>query len=126
MVHFTRPRYDLRPGKNLNLRTCYNVSKDADRLRAREREKPFLLVGSSRCVSLPQLQSLARDSKLQRAMACDGLRHLTLMCELYKDQIDGRRFFLHEHLHKRKVGIFRCFMSCESLGRSMYVWIVVH
>ena len=30
-------------------------------------------------------------------MARDGLEHLTFACELYKDQIDSKRFFLHEH-----------------------------
>ena len=94
------PRFDLRPSTALDLRTGYDVNKEADRLRVREclkKEKPLLLVGSPRCAASSQLQSLASDSKRWRAMAREGLHHLTFVCELYKDQIDSRRFFLHEH-----------------------------
>ena len=42
-------------------------------------------------------------------MAIDGLRHLTFMCELYKDQIDGTSFFLHEHPAQAKSWDLRMF-----------------
>ena len=62
-----------------------------------ERDVPLLLVGSPRCAAFSQLQNLAKDSERWRALAREGMQHLTLVCELYKKQIDGERFFLHEH-----------------------------
>ena len=44
----------------------------------------------------------------KRLQALEG-NGMSLMCELYKDQIDGRRFFRHEHLHKER-----------------FIWIVEH
>ena len=93
-------RFDLRPGTAMDLRTGYHFNKEADRLRAREcqtNEMPLLLVGSPRCAAFSQLQNLAKDSERWRALAREGMQHLTFVCELYKKQIDGERFFLHEH-----------------------------
>ena len=130
------PRFDLRPGIALDLRTGYDFSKEADRLRACEclrEEKPFLLVASSRCMSSSQLQSSARDSKRCRAMASDGLRHLTFMFELCKDQIDGKRFLLHEHPAQARSWdlwmfheILEMLGVAKSHGQSMHPRIVVH
>ena len=53
-VHCTSLRFDLRPDMTLDFRTV-------DRMKAREclrKEKPFLLVGFSRCVSSSQLQKM--------------------------------------------------------------------
>ena len=97
-------RFDLRPGVALVLRTGFFYSKEADRLRAREclrKKKTLLLVASSRGISSSQLQIVARDSKRWRAMASDGLRHLTFLFELYKDQINGKRFCVNTP-HKRR------------------------
>ena len=86
-------RFDLRPGTAMDLRTGCDFNKEADRLRSREcqtNEMPLLLVGS-------QLQNLAKDSERSRALAREGMQHLTFVCELYKIHIDGERFLLHEH-----------------------------
>ena len=60
-------------------------------------EEPLLLVGSTHCAAFSQLQNLSRDSERWWALAREGMQHLTFVCELYKKQIDGERFFLHEH-----------------------------
>ena len=41
------------------------------------------------------------------ALARKGMQHLTFVCELYKKQNDGERFFLHEHpAHARSWGLW--------------------
>ena len=42
-------------------------------------------------------QNLEKDSERWRALAREGMQHLTFVCELYKKQINCERFFLHEH-----------------------------
>ena len=50
------------------------------------------------------------------------MEHLTFVCELYKDQIDGERFFMHEHhAQARSWGLW---MICEILEKPGVVRIV--
>ena len=60
-----------------------------------------------RCAAFSKLQNLLRDSERWRALAPEGMQHLTFVCELYKKQIDGERFFLNEHpAHARSWGLW--------------------
>ena len=91
-------RFDLRPGTAMDLRTGFDFNKEADRLRSREcqtNEMPLLLGRSPRCAAFSQLQNSAKDSERWRALAREGMQHF-FVCEMYKKQIDGERFFLHE------------------------------
>ena len=103
-------RLDFRPGTAMDLRTGYDFNKEPDRMRAREclfEGKPLLLVGSPRCAEFSQLQNLSKDCDRWRALAREGMQHLTFVCELHKKQIDGERFFLHRHpAHARCWGLW--------------------
>ena len=64
--------------------------------------KPFLLIGSPPCTMFSSLQNLSKhkankaewDKKMKEAE-----KHLAFCMELYRIQIRGKRFFLHEHPH---------------------------
>ena len=76
-------RFDLRPSTAMDLGAGYDLNKEADRMRAREcliEEKPLLLVGSPRCAAFSLLQNLSRDSERWRALAREGMQHLTFFC----------------------------------------------
>ena len=80
-------------------------------------EKPLLLVVSPRCAAFSQLQNLSRDSERWRALVREGMQHLTFVCDLYKKQIDGERFFLHEHTaHVRSWGLWMISEILDKLG----------
>jgi len=95
----------LRAGLSMDLLTGWNFDREQDREEARRyvrRVKPMVVVGSPMCTAFSQLQNLnwgkseERDEKMREALkkAC---RHMEFMMEIYQIQIDGGRYFLHEH-----------------------------
>ncbi|MDP7318828.1 MAG: hypothetical protein QGH12_11695, partial [SAR324 cluster bacterium] len=63
-------------------------------------EKPLFLIGSPQCKPYSTWQALnnsSRDPETVRKERAAADVHLKFVTELYKDQVEGGRFFLHEH-----------------------------
>lgn len=103
--------YKVLPGFSLDLTTCKesgeprDFTKAADRDEARKllrHEKPMLLIGSPPCTEFSTWQNLNREryewseGEIQRRRLRGKVR-LDFVSELYKDQINEGRYFLHEH-----------------------------
>ena len=93
----------------MDLTTCdeqgrpYDFDKAEMREEAKRRvaeEKPYLLIGSPMCTMFSKWQDLrkaSRDPVEFKRRFSKAMVHLRFLCELYKMQIDGGRYFLHEH-----------------------------
>ena len=69
-------------------------------LRRVREEKPQLLVGSPMCTAFSKWQRI--NDKIREPVTVAGTRkraimHLEFCLELYHEQIEGGRYFLHEH-----------------------------
>ena len=65
-----------------------------------EREKPMLLIGSPMCTAFSAWQKLneyRRDSEQMKKEWNRAMIHLRFVCDLYRIQMKGGRYFLHEH-----------------------------
>ena len=75
--------------------------------------KPLLLIGSPMCTMFSQLQalnwgrSMEKDS-LMYAQWRKAVRHMEFVSKLYKLQIQGGRYFLHEHPRTASSWTLRC------------------
>ena len=116
-LHDSRERrfdIDLSPGVAMDIASG-DFNNESDRVNARGRlrtERPLLVVGSSRCVNLSHLQTLAVDANRRRALARNGIQHLTLACDLCKKKKKTWtviRFLLHEHAAHAKSWMTRNF-----------------
>lgn len=92
------PRFGLRPGSSLDVRTCdhdglpWDFSEPMMRERARKNirdEDPHVLIGSVMCTQFSQMMrvnwSRVTAEARERRMA-DARAHLAFVCELYHDQ----------------------------------------
>jgi len=104
-----RPDLGIAPGFALDLTTYdeHGVKWDFDvaerRQAAREKvkkEKPLLLIGSTMCTRFCAWQHVNDQRRTAEEVRRDQVRalvHLRFVCELYREQMNGRRYFLHEH-----------------------------
>ena len=64
-------------------------------------QKPILLIGSPMCTQFSTWQYLnyskSKDQAAMRRARAGACVHLEFVAELYHEQIDGGRYFLHEH-----------------------------
>ncbi len=64
-------------------------------------QKPYVLVGSPECKQFTTFHAInAARSSDREAMAkakTAAIVHMNFVCELYQEQIDGGRYFVHEH-----------------------------
>ena len=80
----------------------FSLRHKRDRARQIIREqRPYMLIGSPPCTKFSTWQFLnwARSKDrpaMERARAAAEV-HLTFVAELYQEQMDGGRYFLHEH-----------------------------
>ena len=69
-------------------------------LRLQREQKPLFLIGSPMCTrwcSWQHINDKIRDPKVVAQEKKKALMHLEFMTEMYRGQIEGGRFFLHEH-----------------------------
>ena len=69
-------------------------------LRLQREQKPLFLIGSPMCTrwcSWPHISDKIRDPKVVAREKEKALMHLEFVTEMYRGQIEGGRFFLHEH-----------------------------
>jgi len=93
----------------MDLTTCdergvaWNFDSAERRQAARERvrlEKPMLLIGTPMCTRFccfQYINDMKRSPEEVRRGYLKAMIHLKFMCELYREQVAGRRYFLHEH-----------------------------
>jgi hypothetical protein len=81
----------------------WNFDDAHQRQRARERlraDKPLILIGSPMCTAFSCLQSI-NYAKMHpdrvRAILTRARMHLNFVCSLYEEQVQGGRYFIHEH-----------------------------
>ena len=63
-------------------------------------EKPQLLIGSPECRLFSTWQYINdkhRDPEVVKKERLQAMVHIAFCCQLYEDQINGGRYFLHEH-----------------------------
>ena len=76
-------------------------------------EKPLLLIGSPMCTMFSQLQSMnwGKSSERDAVMYQDwkkAVRHMEFVSKLYKIQLEGGRYFLHEHPRSASSWTLKC------------------
>ena len=92
--------WGFRIGEAMDLLTGWDFNKLSDRKRAQayiEKYRPRLIIGSPSCTAFSQLQNLNPDSVEKQRKWREGCRHLKFVVELYKQQMEAGRWFLHEH-----------------------------
>ena len=100
-------KHELTPGCSLDFTNGYDFDKAADRERAWEiikRDKPHTVVGSPPCTYFSALQELnkclCKDAPVWMEKCDDNLRkvkrHIKCCCSMYRYQIEGNTYFLHE------------------------------
>ena len=65
-----------------------------------EEQKPMILIGSPICTPYTTLQALSKHKRSQKdidEMMAKAKVHMEFVCYLYKLQLEGGRYFLHEH-----------------------------
>ena len=99
----------MRPGMAFDLTVNdengvpWDFAKKERREAARERlrkERPWLLVGSPMCTAFSLLQNLnyaKMDPKDVKRKIAEALVHVHFCLSLYREQMEGGRYFLHEH-----------------------------
>ena len=85
----------------------WDFSKPEKRERAREKlrsQKPYLLVGSPECTQFCTWQNLNAQKynspeqvKRREQAKIQAIAHIEFVISLYEEQIQGGRYFLHEH-----------------------------
>ena len=81
--------------------------------------EPFLIIGSPPCTMFSSLQNLSKHKRSHadwdRRMR-EAEKHIRFCIELYKLQMKGRRFFLHEHPHAATSWQEPCIQSILAKG----------
>ena len=99
----------LRPGWSLDLTVrdpesghAWDFSKEEMRQRARQlviENKPYVVIGSPPCTAFSHIQNLnkKRPKHIRDRELREGRQHLRFAVELYRLQVLGGRYYLHEH-----------------------------
>ena len=92
----------MEPGISMDLTTGWNFDRAEDREMAERyvREwKPTFLIGSPMCTMFSQLQELNknRDPERFQEILKKAERHIQFAVKLYREQMKGGRYFIHEH-----------------------------
>ena len=104
------PELKLIPGMALDL-TCidpddnlpcdFNVKEKREKaLRLIRQQKPMLLIGSPMCTAWSTWQFLNdvnRTPEERLRLKVEARLHLEFVAQLYHEQVQGGRYFLHEH-----------------------------
>ena len=104
------PTCELAPGFALDL-TCidphdgkpwdFDIQEKRERALALVRkQKPLFLIGSPMCTAFctwQRLNAQKSDSKLMERKLENARRHMEFVTQLYREQVEGGRYFLHEH-----------------------------
>jgi len=98
-----QPQYGIASGFALDLTTGWNFDSAERRRAARELirvKKPMLIVGCPMCArfcTFQHINDMRRTPEEVRRSHLRAMVHLRFMSEIYKEQVDAKRYFLHEH-----------------------------
>ena len=59
--------------------------------------QPIMIFGSPNCGPFSQLANLNKHKPKFHALLAEGMRHLSIVSEVYRYQLRKRRYFCHEH-----------------------------
>jgi len=77
-----------------------DASRRAEARRRLREQRPMFLIGSPMCTAFSSWQALnavKRDAGIVHREWVRAMLHLRFVCELYQEQLDAGRYFLHEH-----------------------------
>jgi hypothetical protein len=109
-------KFGMRSGKAMDLRSGWNFAKQEDRDRAMtyvRTQKPEMVVGSPMCTMFSKLQQLTPWNRRRRLQYQEAVAHMEFVVEIYKEQIKGERYFLHEHPDGATSWRLRCMMELK-------------
>jgi len=98
-----QPGLGLTAGFALDLTTGWDFTVAERRQAARDlvrKTKPAMVIGSPMCTRFCVFQfvnDMKRSPEEVRRSHVRAMVHLRFVCEIYQEQIDGQRYFLHEH-----------------------------
>jgi hypothetical protein len=90
----------LKAGEAMDLTTGWDFRLKEHRDCARKyihKYKPKLLIGSPMCTAFSTLQRMNPNDKNKTAKWLEAKEHIKFVVELYREQVKGGRWFLHEH-----------------------------
>ena len=93
-------RFKLQAGEAMDLTTGWDfrLQKHRDRaIRYIEEEQPKLLIGSPMSTLFSQLQKLTPWTGQKQQRLEEHQEHVRFLVMLYRKQVEGGRYFLHEH-----------------------------
>ena len=99
-VNLQATKMGLKPGDSMDLVTGWDFNRQDHREMARNRireTKPKILIGSPECKMFSTLQHLSPWTKEKEDRRKAAEKHLDFVCELYEQQVQEKRWFLHEH-----------------------------
>jgi hypothetical protein len=117
------------PGYAMDLTTVdpddglpWDFSRKSKRVKARRlirEQRPYLVIGSPQCKEFCAWQRLNEkrfpDDGKRRAAREAAEVHLDFVAQLYRDQLDGGRYFLHEHPRWASSWSLKCMEEVASL-----------
>lgn len=92
--------FGLRAGEAMDIITGWDFRSSAQRKRAWDYiqdQKPLLLIGSPMCTMFSRLQHLRKWTESKEQRWVEAVQHIKFVVQLYREQIRGGRFFIHEH-----------------------------
>ena len=102
------------------LGTFDDPSRRTEARRRIAEQKPMFLVGSPMCKAFCNWQKLNASKRDPAVVAREwnkAIVHLEFVCQLYKEQVAGGRFFLHEHPATASSWQERCIAEVLELPR---------
>ena len=93
-------RFGLKPGEAMDLSTGWDFRKADHREKAMKyikEKKPRLVIGSPMCTMFSVLQNWSAWTEDKDRRWIEAKAHIDFMMEVYKEQDENGRWFLHEH-----------------------------
>ena len=97
---------------------CSKAKRDKARRMQRE-QRPILLIGSPMCTMFSSWQHLnfskSNDKEAMRRAYAGACVHMEFVAEQYHEQVEGNRYFLHEHPRYATSWQLRCMEQLQEL-----------
>ena len=93
-------KFGLGPGEVMDLTVGWDFTKAEERARGREyfnRCMPKVIIGSPMCAIASPLQRMTPWNSEKQHRWRERRGHIKFISELYREQLRGGRYFLHEH-----------------------------
>ena len=90
----------MKTGEAMDIRTGWNFDDQSERDRAMNyirRNKPTMVVGSPVKRMFSEMQTRTQWNRKRKAEYENAVRHIEFVTEIYKEQLQNGRYFLHVH-----------------------------